>query len=182
MHSRAHYFGNPIHPALITIPIGAYVASVVFDVFYLLDGDDPTWFTIAQYTLMLGIVGALLAAIPGFIDYLFIPRDWSAKVWGLIHAGLNLSATGLAIVSAVIRWGEAPETGSGEMWAARVLSWVAIGVAAISGSIGGHLVYHNNIGNANYPKFHEASLTPQGTEQHKHTKEELASPPDSSSA
>lgn len=165
MHSKAHYFGSPIHAALITIPVGAYVASVVFDVFYLVDSDDATWFKIAQYTLMLGIVGALLAALPGTIDYLFIPREWSAKIWGMIHALLNLGATSVAIVSAVVRWGDVPDSSSGEMWAARILSWGAIGVATLSAAIGGHLAYHFNIGNANYPKQHAVSLTPRGTDQ-----------------
>jgi uncharacterized membrane protein len=173
MHSKVHYFGNPIHTAMIALPVGMYVGSVVFDLFYLFDDEDPGWARIAQYTLMLGIVGALAAAIPGTIDYLFIPSDWSAKTWGIIHALMNLSATGLAIISAGIRWGEIPDSSSGEMWAARTLSWIAIGVAAIAGSIGGHLVYHLNIGNANFPKHHEVSLTPQGTAQHKHTAEEL---------
>jgi hypothetical protein len=62
------------------------------------------------------------------------------------------------------------------MWAARILSWVAIGIAATAGSIGGHLVYHLNIGNANFPKQHVTSLTPKGTAQHKHTAEELRQP------
>lgn len=165
MHSKAHYFGSPIHAAMITIPVGAYVASVVFDIFYLVDGDDATWFKIAQYTLMLGIVGAMLAALPGTIDYLFIPREWRAKFWGMIHALLNLGATGTAMVSALIRWGDVPDSGSGEMWAARVLSWTAIAVAASSASIGGRLAYHFNIGNANHPKQHTASLIPRGGDQ-----------------
>jgi hypothetical protein len=46
-------------------------------------------------------------------------------------------------------------------------------MVAIAGSIGGHLVYHLNIGNANFPEQNVASLTPQGTEQHKHTSEDL---------
>jgi uncharacterized membrane protein len=173
MHSKAHYFGNPIHPALVTIPIGLYVGAFVFDLFYLFDDSDPTWFRISQWMLNAGIVGALLAALPGTLDYLFIPRDWSAKSWGLAHALLNLGATGLNLVSAVIRWGAVPETGSGELWAAYVLSWTALGMVAIAGSIGGHLVYHLNIGNANFPEQNVASLTPQGTEQHKHTSEDL---------
>jgi hypothetical protein len=123
--------------------------------------------------LNLGIIGALVSAIPGTIDYLFIPRDWSAKVWGLTHALINLGATGLNLISAVIRWGDIPESSSGEAWAARVLSWTALGLVMLAGSIGGHLVYHNNIGNANYPHYNEASLTPSGTAQHKHTADEL---------
>lgn len=165
MHSKAHYFGSPIHAAMIALPVGMYVGSIIFDIFYLVDGDDETWFRIAQYMLMTGIVGALLAAVPGTIDYLFIPRDWGAKFWGMIHALLNLGATGVAIVSAVIRWGDVPDSGSGEMWAARIISWAAIGVAAFSSAIGGHLAYHFNIGNANHPKQHNPSLLPSSDDQ-----------------
>jgi uncharacterized membrane protein len=174
MHSKAHLLGHPVHAMLVAFPIGMYVGSVIFDIFYLVDDDDPTWFKIAQYTLLLGIVGALVSAVPGFVDYLYIPRDWSAKVWGLLHAALNLTGTGFAIVSSVIRWGEIPASDSSEAWAARLLSWIGIGIAASAASIGGHLVYALNIGNANFPGHDVASLTPEGTQQHKHTAEDLA--------
>lgn len=173
MHSRVHYFGNPIHPALITLPAGLFVGSFVFDLVYLFDDDDTTWFRISQYMIIAGIVGGLVAAVPGFIDYLFIPRDLSAKTWGMIHGLLNVTSVVLMFISSLVRWGEVPATDSGELWAAYVLSWIAIAITALAGSIGGHLVYHLNIGNANFPKYDRANLTPKGTEQHKHEPGEL---------
>ncbi|MPZ22820.1 MAG: DUF2231 domain-containing protein [Dehalococcoidia bacterium] len=162
MHAKVHYFGNPLHAAMIALPAGMYVGTLVFDLFYLFDS-DPVWFRIAQYMLMLGIVGALAAAIPGAIDYLFIPAQWRAKTWAMTHALLNLGGTALAIVSAVIRWGPVPDSGSGEMWAARLLAWAGIAIAMGAASIGGHLVYKLNIGDANAPHSDTASLTPART-------------------
>src|SRR5687767_5627788 len=72
MRTPASIAGHPIHPMLVAIPIGLWVFSFVCDLF-VLSGRTGAWPTVALYTMVGGIVGALLAAVPGFIDLLSLP-------------------------------------------------------------------------------------------------------------
>jgi uncharacterized membrane protein len=71
MASPASVAKHPLHPMLVAFPIGLWVFSLVCDIVRLFGG-APVWSTLALYTIGGGIAGALLAAIPGFIDYLSI--------------------------------------------------------------------------------------------------------------
>jgi uncharacterized membrane protein len=72
-------YGHPFHPVLVTVPIGAWVASVVFDVVALVSEDDEAVFAEGAYWLIgIGIIGAVLAAIFGLMDLLAIPRGTAA--------------------------------------------------------------------------------------------------------
>ena len=77
MRSKAAIAGHPIHPALVAVPIGAMTVMLVADIVTLMTA-DPGWATAARYALTVGIVGALLAAVFGFIDY--FGRPW-AQNW-----------------------------------------------------------------------------------------------------
>src|SRR5436305_10421116 len=83
-------YGHPFHPILVTIPIGAWIASLVFDIVSRV-GDDPQVFAKGAYWLIgIGIIGALVAAIFGFLDLLAIPTGTRAFKTGLTHMGINL--------------------------------------------------------------------------------------------
>jgi uncharacterized membrane protein len=70
MRSRASIKGHPIHPALIPFPFAFLFGSVGFDVAGVLWDHSSLW-TTGAYLALCGVAAALLAAIPGFIDYLF---------------------------------------------------------------------------------------------------------------
>ena len=53
----------------MSLPIGLWVFSVVADLVFLFGWGAAVWKDVAFYTLNGGIVGALLAAVPGFIDF-----------------------------------------------------------------------------------------------------------------
>ena len=55
---------------LVSIPIGLWVFSVVADLIYHFGWGRAVWKDVAFYAIGGGIVGALLAAVPGFIDFL----------------------------------------------------------------------------------------------------------------
>ena len=57
-----------MHPAAVAIPIGAFTTTLVADLF-VLAGRQGAWASTARYALAVGIAGALLAAVLGFIDY-----------------------------------------------------------------------------------------------------------------
>src|SRR3954452_18053718 len=67
-------YGHPFHPILVTVPIGAWIASLVFDI-ATRTGDGSPALTEASYWLILvGIIGAAVAALFGLMDLLRIPR------------------------------------------------------------------------------------------------------------
>ena len=67
----ARFGGHPVHPALVSLPIGLWTFSLAADLVHGLGGGS-IWQDLALYTLGAGIVGAVIAAVPGFIDYLTI--------------------------------------------------------------------------------------------------------------
>ena len=86
MESRAKLLGHPIHPMLIVLPLGLFIASVVFDALYLWR-DNATFALVAYWNIAGGIIGGLLAAVFGLIDWIAIPAGTRAKRIGLLHGG-----------------------------------------------------------------------------------------------
>src|SRR3990170_8849647 len=89
MESKAKLLGHPIHPMLIVLPLGLFIAAVVFDAVYLWQG-SPTFATVAYWNIAGGVVGGLLAAVFGLIDWLAIPTGTRAKRIGLLHGAGNV--------------------------------------------------------------------------------------------
>ena len=135
MESKAKIFGHAIHPILIVYPLGLLSAAVVFDVIYLVTG-NPTWTTVSFWMIAAGIVGGLLAAVFGLIDYLNIPSGTRAARIGLLHGLTNVFVMILFVASWLLRRNspEVPST------AAFALSFIGVAAAFLGGWLGGELV------------------------------------------
>src|SRR5215204_5484644 len=97
MKTPASIAGHPIHPMLVAVPIGLWIFSLVCDLVHVSGALGDSWNIVALYTLAGGIAGALLAAVPGFIDMLSLP--WPIKRTALIHMGINLTVVALYAVN-----------------------------------------------------------------------------------
>src|SRR5918912_2275110 len=86
-------YAHPFHPVLVTVPIGAWVASVCFDVASHLNGPADALSVGARWLLAIGVLGALAAACVGFLDFMLIPSGTPAHRTALLHMGLNLAIT-----------------------------------------------------------------------------------------
>ena len=141
MESKAKLFGHAIHPILIVYPLGLLSAAVIFDVIYLVTG-NPTWTTVSFWMIAAGIVGGLLAAVFGLIDYLNIPSKTRASRIGLLHGLTNLFVMILFIASWLLRRNspEVPST------AAFALSFIGVAAALLGGWLGGELVERLGVG------------------------------------
>src|SRR5918993_3173005 len=105
MKSKAIALGHPIHPMLIPFPIGFLTGAVLFDIAGRFR-DMPSWWTTGGYLAIAGIIAALLAAIPGIVDYLYtVPPNSSAKQRATKHAAANSTAVVLFIVAVWMRGG-----------------------------------------------------------------------------
>jgi uncharacterized membrane protein len=135
MESRAKALGHPIHQMLIPFPFGLLATAVIFDIIHLVWG-DPTMATVAHYMIVAGIIGGLVAAPFGTIDYLAIPSGTRAKSVGLLHGVGNVVVLLLFAASWWLRRDapERPET------LALVLSFAGFALAGATGWLGGELV------------------------------------------
>ncbi len=140
MASPASVARHPIHPMLIPFPVGLFVFSLACDVAARL-GAPPAFGDMAYWAMVGGVVGALVAAVPGFIDFLSI-RDPKAQRTGLIHMGLNLTIVVLYLVNLYLRTGMPPVVPPAPF----ILSIVAVGLLVVSGWFGWALVYEHGVG------------------------------------
>jgi uncharacterized membrane protein len=133
-------YGHPFHPLFVTIPIGAWVGSLVLDIASKSGDDGGALARGAYWMIGVGIVGALVAAIFGFLDFLGLPRRTRAFKVALTHMLINLTVVGLFIASFIWRAdrGASEETSTGLF----VLSGVALALLLVSGWLGGMLAYH----------------------------------------
>lgn len=141
MKSKASIKSHPIHPILVSLPIAFFIGAFVFDLLSLITGNHSFWQT-GYYSAIAGIIGAILAAVPGAIDYFFtVPPKSSAKKRATKHALINVVNLVLFIVIVFYRQKENANTSV-------VIIAEAIGVIllSIAGWMGGTLVHRNQIG------------------------------------
>lgn len=142
MESRVKLFGHPIHPMLIVFPLGLLATAVIFDILYLIFGNRSLP-TASYYMIAAGVLGGLLAAIFGFIDWLALPNGSRAKNIGLWHGIGNVVITGLFAVSWLLRGNNVDFIPDG---LALLLSFAGTALALITAWIGGELVYRLGVG------------------------------------
>jgi uncharacterized membrane protein len=134
--------GHPFHPVFVTVPIGAWIASIVFDLISR-TADNPEVFAIGAHWLIgIGIVGAVVAAAFGLMDLLVIPTGTPAHRTGLIHMSLNVAVLVAFAVSFFLRRGDTDgEVSIGLI----VLSAIALAALGLSGWLGGKLTYRYGV-------------------------------------
>jgi len=127
---------------LIVFPLGLLATAVIFDILYLIFGNRllPT---ASYYMIAAGVLGGLLAAIFGFIDWLALPNGSRAKNIGLWHGLGNVLVTGLFAVSWLVRGNNVDFLPDG---LALILSFAATALALVTAWIGGELVYRLGVG------------------------------------
>jgi uncharacterized membrane protein len=158
MASPASIGGHPIHPMIIPFPIALWVFSLVADVIYLWRG-NPIWKdSIAFYALLAGILGAVAAAVPGFIDWLSL-RDKAVVKIANWHARLNVIALLVFAGSFYLRTRSGASLVSDNYTIPLMLSVLGVILITISGWLGGEMVFKHgvavNAGSAPNPRVPE---------------------------
>ena len=139
MRTPAQIAGHPIHPMLVSIPIGLWVFSLVCDIASRSSAQPETWSTVALYTMVGGIVGALLAALPGLVDLLSL-KDRAIRKTALTHMAINLTVVALYAFNAWTRMSDPASAGM-----AFALSLLGIALLLVSGWLGGKMVYQAGV-------------------------------------
>src|SRR5690348_3525108 len=86
-------YGHPLHPALVAIPIGCWVASLVFDVASHLVNDGRFLAEGSRWLIGLGVLGAVAAALVGLLDLFAIPTGTGTFRVAIVHMSINLAVT-----------------------------------------------------------------------------------------
>jgi uncharacterized membrane protein len=135
MESRARFLGHALHPMLIVFPLGLLSTAVIFDVVWLITS-EARWYEVAYYMIAAGLIGGLAAGLTGWIDWTAIPGRTRAKRVGLVHGVGNVAVLGLFILSWLLR----RETAGPPPTEAVVASVIGLGLALVTGWLGGELV------------------------------------------
>ena len=145
MESKASIAGHPIHPMVVALPIGLYVATVAALLAYV-GLEDPFYFRAALAANVAGVVMALVAAIPGAIDLFSLPRASQARATGIKHASFALLATGLFAVAGATSWRQWSAGGVPDATVPLVLAIVGVLALLAAGWLGWTMVQTHHVG------------------------------------
>ena len=134
MASPASIKKHPVHPMLVGFPIGLWAFALVCDVMRAITGNN-VWQTVAIYCIAGGIVGALVSAVPGLIDYFSIDETAMKRIANL-HLAVNLGAIVIFAINLWLRFRLPAES-----YLPLGLSVVGVLAIGIGGWLGGEMVY-----------------------------------------
>jgi uncharacterized membrane protein len=134
MASPASIKKHPIHPMLVAFPIGLWVFALICDFMRTATG-NTAWQTVAIYCIAGGIAGALVAAVPGLIDYFSIDEAAMKRI-ATLHLAANLGAVVIFAIDLWLRFRVQADS-------YLPLGMSIVGVLAIGagGWLGGEMVY-----------------------------------------
>ncbi|BCB77436.1 DUF2231 domain-containing protein [Phytohabitans flavus] len=142
MQTRIRALGHTVHPMLVVFPLGLFITGTIFDLIHLIT-DKGTFGQVGFWMISAGIIGAVLAALTGFLDWTSIPSRTRAKRVGRVHGGLNSLMLLLFVIAWLIRVDNPSRAAGGGTFALEVVGVVIGGAAAW---LGGELVDRLGIG------------------------------------
>ncbi len=132
------WLGHPLHPLLVTVPIGSWTLALGLDILAALGlarGEGET--RAAEVALKTGAAGAVAAAAAGLFDWQY--TDGRDRRTGLVHGAANSAALALHLLSLSLRRRGRLSHGR----TASLIGWVSMFAGAY---LGGHLVYRHRVG------------------------------------
>ena len=146
MRTPASIFKHPIHPMLIVFPIGLWIFSLTCDLIRLAGAPGDAWSIVAFYSMVGGLIGALCAAIPGFIDFLYYKGGLPpVKKIAVTHMVINLTVVVLYAINIWLRTAD-PTSISTSMSIPILLSIIGVALLFVSGWLGGQMVHVYGVG------------------------------------
>jgi uncharacterized membrane protein len=139
MPSHAAVDGHPLHAMLVAAPIALYMVALLLDALYYLRDRDPFWARCSFVVILLGLVGNLVAAVPGFIDY----RTIAMPPLSTRHLIVGLTLAVLFLVQLIIR---RPRVSGDPPRVFLLLTLIGVMLVGYQGWLGGELVYRYHIG------------------------------------
>jgi uncharacterized membrane protein len=144
MYSKVKIAGHPIHPMLVAFPVAFYTSALACYIVYN-SNQNPFWFKVAVLANVAGVATALLAAIPGFVDWLYIPSGTRAKKTGMIHLVCNVLALLCFAYTAYLGYPKRNESHA-ELGLAIPITALGFILTMVAGFMGWALVQKHHIG------------------------------------
>ena len=141
MESKAKLLGHPIHTMLIPFPLGLLATALIFDLIHVVF-DQEALARAAWYMIAAGVIGGLIAAVFGTIDWMAIPEGTRAKRIGVQRMSGNVVVLALFGLAWLLRRDDPHDPGA----FAIVLELAGGGLAAVTGWLGGELVDRMGVG------------------------------------
>jgi len=133
------WFGHPLHPVITDVPITAWLLTAIFDVIWLIV--PTTWAAYGAFvTVIVGLIGALGAAVTGLVDW--SDTYGAERRVGLNHALFNVTATILYLVSFLLRLSAGPGNGI----AAAIIGFMGLASVIYAAYLGGDMVFTKGTG------------------------------------
>ena len=133
-----------MHPIVVTVPIGAWVCSLVFDVVSFVSSEPRIWSVGAMWLILLGAIGGVVAAVLGGIDLRGLPHGTAVLQTARIHAGLNSTATGIFVGGFIWRYASRDGWESSPI-GPLIMSIIGLALVGAAGFLGGKLAYHYGV-------------------------------------
>ncbi|CAN5257402.1 MAG: DUF2231 domain-containing protein [Euzebyales bacterium] len=121
------WFGHPVHPLLIVVPIGFLSAAATLDAVGGRDGERP-----AEWLLGVGLLGMAPTVATGLSDW--SRADRPAQRVGAVHALAN-------VLGGLLAWRSYQTRRRGDAPRARRLLRLGLAAIGVGGYLGGHLTY-----------------------------------------
>jgi uncharacterized membrane protein len=142
---QGRFMAHPLHPALVHLPIGFWIGSLIFDAISATQGDPAAgnfFVNAGWWCMLLGCVLALPAAITGLAEFIDVPANTRVQRVALTHMTLNILVLGSYIVQLFIR-----DRALGFVPASLLtINLVTVVVLGISGYLGGKMVFEYGVG------------------------------------
>jgi uncharacterized membrane protein/nitrite reductase/ring-hydroxylating ferredoxin subunit len=141
VRSKAHIKSHPLHPILVVFPIAFFIGTFLCDLIFIFT-NKIIFIEMAKYLEIAGILFAVLAAIPGIIDYFgSVPPESSAMKRATQHAILNFTMLFIFAMALLLRLNNEIS-----IYVILFLEMAGVIVLTIAGWLGGTLVHRNQIG------------------------------------
>jgi uncharacterized membrane protein len=127
---------------VIVFPLALFVTATVFDLIAA-GSDNAAFDEVGYWNIAAGIIGAVVAALTGLLDWTGIPAGTRAKRIGLLHGGANSVVLVLFVISWLTRVGNTAHQASA---GAVILQVLAVLIGGVAAWLGGELVDRLGIG------------------------------------
>ncbi|MBV9334206.1 MAG: DUF2231 domain-containing protein [Candidatus Eremiobacteraeota bacterium] len=141
MQGKATLAGHPLHPLFVTLPIGCFAAAVIADLISIWQG-PVFWAAMSTWLILFGVIGGLIAAFFGFVDYLSAPMTARAKSVAAWHMTLNIAMIVIFGWACAIRFLDHTSV------AGYALTGLGFVLLAISGWLGGEVAHGHLVGSS----------------------------------
>lgn len=130
------WLGHPLHPALVSFPIGAWATTVVLDIAGSAKNKGRS--RAADTALGFGLVAAIPTVAAGLVEFGYLEKG-ERRNTAFVHASTNAVAASLLLGSLFLRR-------AGMRSAGVALSMLGFGVAGVGAWLGGTLSYRMRAG------------------------------------